>query len=497
MYSHDTQALMDAAVDAVVVIDHRGRIQAVNDAVRGTFGYRADELLGQNVNLLMPEPDHSRHDGYLQRYLETGHARVIGVGREVTARRRDGSLFPVRLSVGRVPASSPARFVGLIRDITAERDATAALELERDRARAFLELHGSALVELDAFHRIREINSRGAGYLGGKVEGLLGRDWLEFMASELEREHAWMTLDAALGSGQSRERVFDCRDLNGGARRISWRCIGLRNADGTAAGWLCSGDDVTARLQAEQQSHLAKEKLTQVARLATVGEMAAGVAHEINQPLTAITAYARACERFLAMPQPDIAESVTLLREIVAEGLRAGDIIRRLRQMVRLDAPDIRSRIDVNRLVEELGALLESDARAHEVRLRTNLSPGLPAVTGNGLHLQQVILNLVRNGLEALSTTPPGERQLTISTVTDGDDGLEIRVDDTGPGVDPAIADQLFEPFSTTKLTGTGLGLTMSRTIVQSHGGSLVTRSLKPRGTRFAIRLPAAEEIIA
>lgn len=497
MFSRDTQALMEAAVDAVIVIDFKGRMQAVNEAACRTFGYRTHELLGENVSILMAEPDRSRHDEYLARHLETGHARIIGVGREVIARRRDGSSFPVRLSVGRVPESTPPRFVGLIRDITAERDATAALKTERDRARAYLELHDSILVELDADRRIREINTRGAEQLGGSVACLVGRDWLEFMANGAERDWAEILLADASATNGPREREFECSDVVGERRRILWRSIGLRDAKGQGSGWLCSGADVTARAQAEQQAHLAKERLTQVARLATVGEMATGVAHEINQPLTAITTYARAGERYLALERPDLAEATDALREIAAEGLRAGDIIRRLRQMVRLDAPDTRTRVAVNALIEELRSLLHSDARAHDVRLSFELAAGLPPIVANGLHLQQVILNLVRNGFEALKAHPVGEREVSVSTVTDGIDALEIRIDDNGPGIDPDIASTLFEPFSTTKQTGTGLGLAMSRTIVQSHGGTITTCPLEPRGTRFIVRLPASEEVTA
>jgi two-component system sensor kinase FixL len=493
MYSRETQALMEATVDAIVVIDHRGRVQAVNDATCRTFGYRADELLGENVNVLMAEPDRTRHDDYLGRHHETGHARIIGIGREVSARRRDGSVFPVRLSVGRVPDSIPPRFVGLLRDVSAEHRAAAELEMQRDRARAFLELHDSILLELDPDHRVKEINARGADLLGASVAGIVGRDWLEFMSGDAERERARFLLGGAQFPTSARAREFACVDATGEARRIEWRCIALRGPGGETAGWLCSGLDVTARALAERQSRLAHERLTQVARLATAGEMAAGVAHEINQPLTAITTYARACERYLAMNEPDLVEARDALREITAEGLRAGDIIRRLRQMVRLDAPDTRTLLKADALIEELRSLLEADARVHDVRLRIELSTTLPAVTGNALHLQQVVLNLVRNAFEALLDRPLGARLVTLTAAATVDDEVEIAVEDNGPGIDTAIAGRIFEPFSTTKVTGTGLGLAMSRTIVQSHGGTIHAVPLTPHGTRFVVRLPGAE----
>jgi two-component system sensor kinase FixL len=491
MSSRETQALMEAAVDAIVVIDHRGCMQGVNDATCRTFGYRADELLGQNVSVLMAEPDRTRHDDYIERHHATGHARIIGIGREVSARRRDGSVFPVRLSVGRVPDSIPPRFVGLMRDVSVEHEASAALKLQRDRARAYLELHDSILLELDPDHCIREINSRGGELLGATPACLIGRNWLDFMSGDIERERARFLLAGAQSSGAPREREFDCIDVTGEARRIHWRCIALRTADGEPVGWLCSGADVTARAHAELQARVAQERLTQVARLATAGEMAAGMAHEINQPLTAITTYARACERYLTMTEPDLAEAADAVREIAAEGLRAGEIIRRLRWMVRLDEPDTRARLDLNALVEELRSLLESDARAYGSHLRIDLESDLPAVTGNGLQLQHVVLNLVRNAFEALLDRPSASRQVTVSTCV-ADDGVEIRVDDNGAGIDPGIAGRLFDPFSTTKPTGTGLGLSMCRTIVQSHGGNISTNKLNPHGTRFAVRLPIA-----
>ena len=372
---------------------------------------------------------------------------------------------------------------------------SATLKLQRDRAHAYLELHDSILLELDPEFRVREINSRGADLLGASVPDIVGRGWLDFMGGEPERDRARFLLAGAQSAVVPREGEFDCVDVTGEPRRILWRCIALRGGNGASAGWLCSGTDVTARAFAERQARLAQDRLTQVARLATAGEMAAGVAHEINQPLTAITTYARACERYLAMDEPDLAEVRDAVREIAAEGLRAGDIIRRLRQMVRLDAPDTRTRVDVNALVEELRSLLDSDARAHDVRLHIELGHDVPAVIGNGLHLQQVVLNLVRNAFEALLDQPAQSRQVTVSTFAAVDDDVEIRVDDNGPGIDPAIAERLFDPFSTTKPAGTGLGLAMSRTIAQSHGGTIATSPIRPKGTRFVMRLPVAEEV--
>ena len=366
MYSRETQALMEAAVDAIVVIDHRGVMTDVNASTCRMLGYTTEELLGKNVGMLMPEADRSAHDEYMRRYLDTGTARIIGIGRQVTARRKDGTVFPARLTVGRVPDSVPPRFVGFLRDVTEE-------------------------------------NER------------------------------------------------------------------------------------------EQNLHLAQDRLTRVARLATLGEMTAGIAHELNQPLTAITTYARACERYLEMGQPDMDEIREALREINAEGLRAGEVIRRLRRMSRADTADEHTTIEMNALFDELRSLMSSDARAHEARLAIDIEPDLPPVTGNAVQLQQVLLNLLRNALEALLECPAGSREVMVSAARTLQGEVELRVTDNGPGIEAGIRDSLFDPFSTTKPSGTGLGLAISRTIVQGHRGTIEARPAPSRGTTFVVRLPAME----
>jgi two-component system, LuxR family, sensor kinase FixL len=497
MFSRETQAFMEAAVDAVIVIDHRGIMQAVNDATHRIFGYRTDELLGENVSMLMTGGDRDKHDEYMANYLRTGVANIIGRGRQVVARRKDGTLFPAHLAVGRIADSAPPRFVGLVSDTTAEQEAIDALKLERDRANAYLELHDSILLALDPERRVTEVNSRGGELLGAPVPDLIGRDWLDFADGDGERERARLMLGSALANGGSREREFHALTAAAEPRRIYWRCIARRAADGAPAGWLCSGLDTTDRALREEQTSLAQDRLTRVARLTTMGEMAAGIAHELNQPLTAITTYARACEHFLDMPQPDLAELRDAVREIGSEGVRAAKIIERLRQVVRGDGHDERVPTDINEVVEELRVLLTADARLYETRLHIALTPHLPRIEANPAHLQQVILTLTRNAFEALAESPSGERELTLTTLRTVNGNIEIRVSDNGPGVSPAISDRLFHPFSTTKKAGTGLGLAISRTIAQAHGGTISTRPVEPHGASFALWLPCKEEYVS
>ena len=365
MSSSELQALLDAAVDAVILIDHRGRITAFNRSAERLFGYSSQELLGRNVSILMPAPHRSEHDGYLERYASTGVAHIIGVGREVEGLRQDGTRFPAFLSVGRVAGSDPPRFVGFVRDVTTERQALATIHLQ--------------------------------------------------------------------------------------------------------------------------------ERLMHVSRMATMGEMAAGIAHELNQPLSAIATYAHACERFLESADPDLTETRSSLHEIGEEALRAGDIIRHLRQLVGGQASE-HMVTDLNELIEDISVLAQADARVHTTQLELDLAEGLPRVNADRVQLQQVLLNLVRNALEALQELPAAARKVTICTTRAADDLVEMSVSDNGPGLSPAIADRLFTPFVTTKAAGTGLGLAISRTIVQAHDGKIAHRVRNPSGACFFVRIPAVKD---
>jgi two-component system, LuxR family, sensor kinase FixL len=358
----ELKALLDAAVDGIILINHVGLIQVFNRSAERLFGYESAEVLGRNVSMLMTENDQCAHDRYLARYAATRVPHIIGKGREIDARRKDGSVFPALLSVGVVAGTEPPRFVGFVHDITARR-------------------------------------------------------------------------------------------------------------------------------QSEEDGLRLQERLMHVSRLATIGEMASGIAHELNQPLAAIATYAHACDRLLALPEPDIEEIQTALREIAEQAVRAGDIIRRLRSLTRAESTQ-HGPADVNDVIAELTDLIQSDAKAHGVAFRADLAPNLPQITLDRAQIQQVVLNLVRNALEALALAQLDTREVVVRTRLTPEGEVEIAVCDTGPGVDSRIVDHMFDPFCTTKAAGTGLGLAISRTIVSAHGGSLEYLPHVAAGACFAIRLP-------
>jgi len=361
--SQELQALLDAAVDAIVVIDHLGSIQSFNRAAERIFGYQDEEVIGRNVRVLMPEEDADTHDDHLARFAASRVPHIIGKGREVKAKRKGGTEFPALLSVGAVPGAEPPRFVGFLQDVS-----------ERHRSDA--------------------------------------------------------------------------------------------------------------------ESHRLQERLMHVSRLATVGEMASGIAHELNQPLAAIATYAHACDRLLGAPNPQIEEVQDALRQIADQAVRAGDIIRKLRTLARTEETS-RAPCDVNEVIGELTELIRSDARSHGVEYRHELTPDLPRVVLDKSQIQQVVMNLVRNALEALALAQLDVAEILIRTVCTPEGNVQISVCDNGPGVDARIVQRIFDPFCSTKPTGTGLGLPISRTIVRTHGGALDYQPNAPAGACFVVSLPS------
>ncbi len=616
----ELRALLDAAVDAVIVIDHAGRISTFNRAAERLFGYRAAEIVGQQVNVLMPEPYRSAHDGYVQSYIRTGEARIIGIGREVVAQRRDGTEFPASLSVGEVSGSQPPRFIGFIHDITSRKAGIDALRRERDRAQSYLDLAQVMLLALDLTGRIAMINRKGCEIVGYTETELLGRDWIEWCVPEARRDAARAGLQSFIAgtSAQPDDAEATVLTRDGASKLIAWHATLVRDELGNIVGTLSSGEDVTERRRAEQalvhsesllrsaqaiaklgnyevyvptgpafwsqemyrilglnpkqgpvpidvftadvvhpddRDRLARElqrafnesgrldlefrivrpdgtsrevhsraqfqpsadgestvitgtlhditdrklaeaevrqgqeRLTHVGRLATMGEMATGLAHEINQPLTAIATYAQAAVRMIDSPGgTETTELREPLVQITNQALRAGEVIRRLRAFVKNRATRTET-VDLNRLIEDLRVLAEPDTRVNDVRLSIDLTPELPAVSADPVQIQQVLLNLIRNAIDATLEAPAAPREILVQS-TGVADGVEVAVVDRAGGIAPEIAANLFNPFYTTKAAGTGLGLAISRSIIRAHRGKLGHRPTPGGGTTFYFTLP-------
>lgn len=360
------QAVLDTAVDAILTIDASGRIESFNRAAEQMFGYAASEVSGRNVSMLMRNPYHSEHDNYIERYLETGDKRVIGSGREVTAKRRDGSLFPIELAVGEFEARDERHFTWFIRDTT-----------ERKR------------IEAEARQRLNQ--------------------------------------------------------------------------------------------------------LAHVNRVSAMDALASGISHEVNQPLTAIVATSRACLHMMDRGSASLEFLRDALEQVERQAERASSIIREMRGLLRKVDDQRTSRENVGCLLHGMQEILQHEINAHDVQLRVIVEKHLPEIEVNRVQIEQVMLNLMRNAVEAMAVCD-GPRRLMVRARRAGkaDSMVEIVVRDNGRGVADDIRDRLFEPFVTNKPAGMGQGLSISRSIVRAHGGDITLEPESGNGTCFCVRLPFA-----
>lgn len=356
--------ILDTVPQAMIVIDERGVMRSFSKAAERLFGLLASEAIGQNVSMLMPEPDRSRHDSYLGRYALTGERRIIGTGRVVTGRRRDGSIFPMELNVGEMRSADRVFYTGFVNDLTERQETQARLQ----------------------------------------------------------------------------------------------------------------------ELQAE---------LVHISRLTAMGEMASTLAHELNQPLASVSNYLKGCGRLLDGGDPaQLTKVRDALDKAAGEAMRAGQIIRRLRDFVSHGETDKRPE-RVSRLIEEASALALVGVQEAGVTSRLDFGPEDPSVLADRVQIQQILINLLRNAIEAMAGAPTRELKVTVRRMS-GE--VVIEVADTGSGIAPEVAERLFQPFVTSKRHGMGVGLSISRTIAEAHGGRLWATPGATGGTVFHLALPVIAE---
>jgi two-component system sensor kinase FixL len=359
------KSILTTIPDAMIVIDEAGLVSSFSSTAEKMFGYQQEEIIGENVKILMPEPFRAAHDGYVSRYIRTGEKRIIGIGRTVVGCKKDGTTFPLQLEVGEAKIGEERYFTGFIIDLTEKKQTEAELQ----------------------------------------------------------------------------------------------------------------------SLQAD---------LAHASRLSAVGTLASALAHEINQPLTAIANYLSAARD---MMDGDLAENREFFREAlqesVSESLRAGTIVRRLREFV--------SRGEINRRVLSIAQVVEDatvlgliGSQEKGIQFSIDIAPDTNHVFVDRVQIQQVMVNLMRNAIEAMADS--AEKKLHIGVSSIDDERVEIAVSDTGTGIDPELGERIFDPFASTKGDGMGLGLSICRTIIESHGGTIGAEPNPESGTIFRITLEKAEK---
>jgi two-component system sensor kinase FixL len=485
-------AVIDTAVDGIVIIDPMGCVQVFNRGCEKLFGYSAADVVGHNVKMLMPPPYQTEHDGYLEHYHGTGERRIIGIGRDVQGRRADGSVFPMYLSVGEITQDDGERlFVGIIRDTTEQHEAEEALREQAERLRSILETVPDAIIVIDESGLIESFSPAAERLFGWLPADVIGRNISILMPSPYREQH-----DGYL----NRYRRTGERRIIGIGRVV----VGQRRDGSTFPMELAVGEmkrpsgrfftgfvrDLTERQDTDRRLQELHTELLHVARLSDMGQMASALAHELNQPLTAVINWTQAARRLLnnqaGDPPPKVLE---FMNNAIEQADRAGQIIRRLRDFIELGETE-RQIEDVNRVIEEATALALVGAKETGVRVTFNFSAGLPQVLIDKVQVQQVVINLVRNAIEAMAAMP--RRELVIMTTTPSRSMVEVSVIDTGPGLPPEVAAKLFQPFVTTKQKGMGLGLSISRSIIDNLGGRLRALQNPQGGMIFIFSLPTA-----
>jgi PAS domain S-box-containing protein len=481
--------LVDSNIIGVIIWELEGRILEANDAFLRIVGYDREDLAAGRLHRAMLTPPEWRDlDGRNMAGLE-----LIGTVApfEKEYLRKDGSRVAVLIG-GAMFQEGTNQGVGFVLDLTELKRAEKALRQSEERFRTLVQFSFDVYWESDAQHRFTHQEFAESLVDAPAPGSEIGKTRWEVPYLEPDAE-AWRkhreTLDAHL---PFRDFELARPTLDGGKRYVSVSGLPVFDETGRFVGYRGVGRHITERKRAEEALRSAHAELAHAHRITTMGQLAASIAHEVNQPITATVANAEAGLSWLAAQPPNLEQVRQSLDCIVSDGLRAGDVIGRIRALVRKE-PQQRTAVDINAVVVEVIALTRIEIARNRVMVRTQLSEALPTIQADRVQLQQVILNLIMNAVEAMSGMGDGERELSISTIKDASNSLTVCVRDSGPGLDAKTMDRVFDAFFTTKSKGMGMGLAICYSIIEAHGGRLWAGANEPQGATFQFTLPLVE----
>jgi PAS domain S-box-containing protein len=496
----EVQLIYDTAPIGLAFLSTDCRYLMINQHLTEICGISVGNHIGRLVRETVPQVA-DQVEQIVQAILRTGEP-ITGI--EVNGQRPDGSnkdrvwityWHPVKDRTGQIIGINVAA-----EEITERKRAEADLAASREELRKanktlaerveeqaqehhrIWNLSQDLFVVSDGNGKILNVNPAWQSTLGWSPEDLVGKSG-EWLVHPADREVS-LTERSQLVAGLKTQHFENrCLCKDGSYRWLSWFAVPDRGLI------YATGRDVTNIKQAEEQLHILRREVAEASRQTAVGAMTASIAHEVRQPLTAIVANANSALRWLNRPDPNLVRAQSSLDQIIKASRQLNEVIDSVRGMFGRDSAE-RSPVDVCQLVMEVLALARSELATHQIMVQNNVREELPKVMGARVQLQQVILNLVINAIEAMHSVSGRERRLSISSTLDAEANLTVTIADTGIGMDPTHADRIFDPFFTTKLHGMGLGLSICRTIIERHGGKLLLSPRTPFGAICKFTLP-------
>jgi PAS domain S-box-containing protein len=490
-------AILDSSLDGIVAMDDQGCITEFNPAAERTFGYKREDVLGKNMaDVIIPPSLRQKHRSGLARHLATGESRVLGQRLEMTALCADGREVPVEITIARILQDGPPSFTGYLRDITArKRNEEALLETHmklahsEERWRSVFESSaiGVALTDLNGrFIAVNPVFQEMLGYTEQELEQL------SFLDITVEEDRD-LNSDLVKELLEGRRRQFQIEKRY---QRKNGSTVWVRNSVSLVPGservprfLMALSEDVTRQHAVETALDKARSDLAHVARISMLTALTASIAHEVNQPLSGIVTNASTCLRMLDADPPNLEGACETARRTIRDGHRASEVVTRLRALFSKKSATFEL-FDLNDAAKEVIALSVSELQRNRVILQSELATDLPAVLGDRIQIQQVILNLIKNGSDAMSTVDDRPRNLLIRTECDESVGARLSVTDSGVGIEPQAEEKLFEAFYTTKGDGMGIGLSVSRSIMDGHLGRLWAMRNEGPGATFLLAIP-------